>query len=555
MFAKAFLVVAVILAFAEAQSQSSHSIDSLQRELLMSKSNLEKIGITLLLADWISESSPQLALEYANESRQLAVKLNSDSLLTRSYLSQANIFLHLGNYPRALQLYQKAIQICEKMGDAFLLANGYGNTGTIYYQLGDHPNALKYYKNALLEFEKVQTKLDAGRMGKKASLLNNIGIIYEEAKDFENAIRYYNEAYALSEKTGDDKMMANVLNNQGTLYRDKGDLKSASRLYHRAMAIRKKNNNKMGVTRSYHNLGQFHSEKMNDLDSATFYQNKAVQLGKEIGSWETVRSSTDELYKLYREKGMFKDALVALELNRQVNDSLFNKESTRRMAQLEMQFEFDRQQSLAKTQQKERELYYWMSGGGLVLLLVIVTLLFFLQRNKTRRSQLEQANMEIEQAKLKSDLAIKDKELATNIMYLLNKNELINSISEKLIGIKDQVAHEYQPSIQKVVLDLQSNLQPELWQEFEFRFQQVHEQFYKKLNEKFPDLSPSERRLCAFLKLNMTTKEISAITHQNAKSIDVARTRLRKKLNLTGTDHNLVSYLSQLETSSYEKAE
>jgi DNA-binding CsgD family transcriptional regulator len=67
------------------------------------------------------------------------------------------------------------------------------------------------------------------------------------------------------------------------------------------------------------------------------------------------------------------------------------------------------------------------------------------------------------------------------------------------------------------------------------------------LNEKFPDLSPSERRLCAFLKLDMTTKEISAITHQNAKSIDVARTRLRKKLNLTGTDHNLITFLAHLE--------
>jgi DNA-binding CsgD family transcriptional regulator len=132
-------------------------------------------------------------------------------------------------------------------------------------------------------------------------------------------------------------------------------------------------------------------------------------------------------------------------------------------------------------------------------------------------------------------------------MYLLNKNELINTISEKLLSIKQQVNAESQSAVQKVVLDLQSNLQPELWQEFEFRFQQVHEKFYKILNEKFPDLSPSERRLCAFLKLDMTTKEISAITHQNAKSIDVARTRLRKKLNLTGTDHNLITFLAHLE--------
>jgi DNA-binding CsgD family transcriptional regulator len=217
-----------------------------------------------------------------------------------------------------------------------------------------------------------------------------------------------------------------------------------------------------------------------------------------------------------------------------------------------MQFEFDRQQNLLEAKQKEKELYAWMVGGGLTLMLIIVSLLFFLQRNKTKRSELEQAHLQLERSNLKNDIAIKDKELAANIMYLLNKNELINSISEKLLEIKSQLSTENQPAIQRVVLDLQSNLQPELWQEFDFRFQQVHEQFYKILNERFPDLTPSDRRLCAFLKLNMTTKEISAITHQNAKSIDVARTRLRKKLDLTGTDHNLVIFLSRLDNSYSE---
>ncbi|MOA30278.1 hypothetical protein D3C78_1513540 [compost metagenome] len=131
-------------------------------------------------------------------------------------------------------------------------------------------------------------------------------------------------------------------------------------------------------------------------------------------------------------------------------------------------------------------------------------------------------------------------------MHLIQKNELIDNISEKLLEIKLKTRDESQPIVQKVINDLQSNIQPDLLQEFEYRFQQVHEEFYTILNERFPNLSPSERRLCAFLKLNMTTKEISSITHQNIKSIEIARTRLRKKLNLTGTDQNLVTFLAQL---------
>jgi len=530
-------------------SQHSRSADSLQHELLKTQADDKRAKINLALSEQMRESSPLLALEYARESESVAKRIKSDSLLATSYLSQANIFFHLGNYPRAMQLYQSIITIGKKTNDSFILAAGYGNIGLIYYQQNDFKNALKYYRESLVEFRKIQSQLDNARLKKEATLLSNIGVVYEQTKKFDSANFYYRDAYVLSDKLGDDKMMANILNNQGTLYRDKGDVPSAHQFYHKALRLRKAKKNKLGMTRSFNNLGQFFVETERNDDSAVFYLKQAIDLGKEIGYWQTVSSSTELLYKLYQQKGKYKEAYETLELNRQVNDSLFNVESSRKIAQLEMQFEFDRQQSLLAAKQKERELYTWMGGGALTFLLIIVTLLFFLQRSKTKRSELEQAHLQLERASLKNDLAIKDKELATNIMYLLNKNELINSMSEKLLEIKGQLAAENQPAIQKVVLDLQSNLQPELWQEFDFRFQQVHEQFYKVLNERFPDLSPSDRRLCAFLKLNMTTKEISAITHQNVKSIDVARTRLRKKLNLTGIDHNLVSFLLQLDNS------
>ena len=527
-------------------SQHERLVDSLQHELLKAKTDADKIKITLLLSDQMLESNPLFALEYANESELIAKRIKSDSLLAISYLNQANIFLQLGNYPRALQLYQNQIKIAQRINDSYLLSRAYGNIGTIYYRQENFISALLYYQRALNEFGKIQSHLDNAKFSRKASLLSNIGVIYEQTKRYDSVNRYYKEAFEISEKMGDDKMMTNILNNQGTLYSDKGDIPSAYKFYHRAFALRKKKNNKLGIARSYSNLGEFHV-KIKNPDSAIFYFEHAIAQGKEISNWQTVSLATGELYKLYQQKGNYKNAFETLELNRQVNDSIFSDESTRKIAQLEMQFEFDRQQSLLDAKQKEKELYAWMAGGALVFLLIIVTLLFFLQRNKTRRSELEQKHLQLERISLKNDLAIKDKELATNIMYLLNKNELINHISEKLLDIKNQLSAENQPAIQKVVLDLQSNLQPELWQEFEFRFQQVHEQFYKTLNERFPDLSPSDRRLCAFLKLNMTTKEISAITHQNAKSIDVARTRLRKKLSLTGTDQNLVSFLSQLD--------
>ncbi|MGC4021789.1 MAG: tetratricopeptide repeat protein [Cyclobacteriaceae bacterium] len=519
-------------------------MDSLKTELIKTKDKKQHARIALDLSSKLLRTNLSEALEYSNAVIEEAHQLKNDSLLLAGQLNQGNIYLQLGNYARAMQLYQ---QVLQKKPDPVMVAIAHGNVGSVYYFQRDHKNALRYYLNASKDYSEIKGLSDKRLLLVKANLMNNIGIIYEETKKFDSARIYYSEGLKLGQQLKEHEITANVLNNLGTFYEDQDSLKLALDYYMKALRLRKENNDMFGLARSHHNLGQFYNDRFNQIDSAIENLNKSIDIGTRVGAWQTVGSAADMLYRAYYKKKNYRDALDALAYARQVNDSLFNEENTRKIAQLEMQFEFDKKQAMIEASQKEKELYYWMTGGGLVLMLVIVTLLFFLQRSRTKRSELEQAHLQLEKINLKNDLAIKDKDLAINIMYLLNKNELINHLSEKLLDIKNGASPETQTSIQKVILDLQANLQPELWQEFEFRFQQVHEQFYKVLNERFPDLSPSERRLCAFLKLNMTTKEISAITHQNAKSIDVARTRLRKKLNLTGTDHNLVTFLSQLD--------
>jgi DNA-binding CsgD family transcriptional regulator len=76
-------------------------------------------------------------------------------------------------------------------------------------------------------------------------------------------------------------------------------------------------------------------------------------------------------------------------------------------------------------------------------------------------------------------------------------------------------------------------------------FEKVHTDFYPKLVKKIPDISIRERRLCAFLKMNMSTKEIASITFQSQNAIDVAKHRLRKKLG-TDTDEDLTNFLITL---------
>ena len=91
--------------------------------------------------------------------------------------------------------------------------------------------------------------------------------------------------------------------------------------------------------------------------------------------------------------------------------------------------------------------------------------------------------------------------------------------------------------------ELKQELSPNAWKEFEVQFNDVHPGFQNRLLEKFPDLSPTERRICTFLRLDMNTREIASLTGQTFKSLEVARTRIRKKMDLTH-ENNLTNFVA-----------
>ncbi|WP_316815708.1 tetratricopeptide repeat protein [Pedobacter nyackensis] len=543
-----FILIAFFLFQQIVNGQSNVYADSLKNLLNRTKSVEEKLRLTIQLSEEFYKPNPTLALLYAKQSEQLANQINSDSMLNKAYVNQATSYLHMGNYPHALQLYFKAIPGAQKLGDSYTLFSIYERMGILYHFENDNNNALKYFFQALKQFslKKPENKKQTER---KAALLKNIGIVFNETKKYDESAQYFNEALNLARQLNDHELIANVINDQASLYLNLGKSDLAFKQFKEAMEIRKKYNDEWGLTRSYLNIGQFYLTRK-DYKSAEAYLKDAIALGKKVQFWQNVNTASLYLFQLYKEKGDLSNALNTLELNKTVNDTLYDEERTRKIGQLETQFEFERKQLEFEVKQREKNLYYWLAGVTLGLSLIIVTLLFYLQKNKTRNVQLEQAHLTLEKIELERNIELKDKELTTNILQLIQKNELIEEVSEKLYDYKRNASEESQLVIQKVLADLQSNLHPELLQEFEFRFQQVHQEFFNILNEKYPNLSPSERRLCAFLKLNMTTKEISAITYQSTKSIEIARTRLRKKLNLTGTDLNLVNFLIQLDAKN-----
>ncbi|MFN8256411.1 MAG: 7TM diverse intracellular signaling domain-containing protein [Bacteroidales bacterium] len=155
--------------------------------------------------------------------------------------------------------------------------------------------------------------------------------------------------------------------------------------------------------------------------------------------------------------------------------------------------------------------------------------------NQLREQQILLLKQENEITQLKSQLLQneiheKNKEIAINAMQITQKDLLLGNLHEKLKKLQPETAGSNKKEINEIVQNLNTQQKDTFWKEFEVYFEQMHNGFFSKLEEKCPSLKRSEKRLCAFLKVGMTSKEIASITQKNYKSIEVLRVRLRKKL-------------------------
>ena len=136
--------------------------------------------------------------------------------------------------------------------------------------------------------------------------------------------------------------------------------------------------------------------------------------------------------------------------------------------------------------------------------------------------------------KLETEIRYKNQELASSTMNLITKNEVIAGIKQKLaVIVKKDQNPDTRKSINKIIREIDSNISiDEDWKQFEFHFDEVHGNFSYRMKEAFPNLSPQEMKLCAYLRLNLSSKEIAQLLNISIRGVEIARYRLRKKLNL-----------------------
>lgn len=173
-----------------------------------------------------------------------------------------------------------------------------------------------------------------------------------------------------------------------------------------------------------------------------------------------------------------------------------------------------------------------------------------LEQDEIRKKESEAKEREIakiQTEKLQAELASKNRELSNSAMTLVYKNELLQKLSSEISKLKDEqgnkLSEDQTKKIQKVITDGMNDERD--WNLFENSFNEAHESFFKKLKAKHPDLVPNDLKLCAYLRMNMSSKEMSSLLNITLRGVEIRRYRLRKKLEVPH-DKNLTEFLMEL---------
>lgn len=144
--------------------------------------------------------------------------------------------------------------------------------------------------------------------------------------------------------------------------------------------------------------------------------------------------------------------------------------------------------------------------------------------------------------KLQADIRTKSNDLAHSTMHLVQKNELLMKIQRELSRLRSQPGMDHR-AFDRLLRLIDENLSnEEEWETFEQNFNEIHDQFFKKLLEEHPDLTHGDLRLAALLRLNLSSKEIAPLLSISIRGVENKRYRLRKKIGLEG-DSNLIEHL------------
>jgi tetratricopeptide (TPR) repeat protein/DNA-binding CsgD family transcriptional regulator len=515
----------------------------------------------------------------------------------------------LSQFDNAELYYNKALDIARQINDTEEIATNLNNLGQVYCAWGEYDKAISSFTGAL--------ELDEERQIEEyiSVDLNNIGKVYFSWKKFDKAIEYYNEALEKAVSLSNEPMQAIRLSNIGQAYEALGEYDLALDFLEKALAIDQSHGNKtkVGIRLShigmvnmkqekyatarqnlnasleiFEEMGIAHSQaitlnhlgdlvaQQKEYNQALAYYNRSLDISREIGLRAQELRSLLGISEAHQQLGNYSAALINYKHYALLNDSIFDEEKHRQVAEFEARYETEKKEkenALLKQEakiQRNQKTIFIISGFGILLVAMLFIFLFntkrksLIQNKKLHEKENRLHGLEMEKQEKEKDhlqkvlfaeeqinklqqekLQQKNRELSTSTLHILNKNEVLGNIRKMAEQAVADINQDKNACFANLIHEIDSNTNlDEQWDQFKLHFESVHKGFFTKLTRDFPNLTQNELKLCAYLRMNLSTKEIAQMLHISTESVTTKRYRLRKKLKLDN-EENLVGFIGK----------
>jgi DNA-binding CsgD family transcriptional regulator len=464
-----------------------------------------------------------------------------------------------GRLNQGLEYLEEAAKIYKAIDDKNRLINVMNATAGIYTDLAKiHSNDSNYLEIGYMKLMEVNSM--AKELGHLTMIANSnalLGDIFRMKKNFAKSISLYKEAWFIADSIGNKNMSTDIWGVIGFSFYESGQIDSARIYLTQAIAASRMYNYEPLSIKYSIELGRTYIST-GDYAVAQNILTQTEKQARSLGFWNYLNDIIKMKVEIFSQLKDFENGLSAMSELDIVTDTLNMIASRDKIALLESSYELDNAELKLAQMEEEKEYQAKIKkiviGGSIPLAaLVIITIVLLWRWNLGKKKMLatqqnlhhlEISNLQLQEKNLKMNLELKNKELAAQALNLVTKENLLKDIRESVTQLNDGV--QSPAAIHAILkqIELSQNRDKD-WNEFKLYFEQVHVDFFKELNSRIGDLSPSEIKLSALLRLNLSIKQCADILGISPESVKMARHRLRKKLQLQ-TEDNLITFLMTL---------
>ena len=383
--------------------QKYSALDSLKIDLADSKTDTGKCFIINKIAKvFYLQSQYDSLINISNKGLEFALNSGSKKYQANFYHWLSGGYQLKGNYEIALSNLLMALKLNEEIGNKSMAAKELNNIGGIYYENKQDPKqALSYYIKSLSLKKELNDSLGI------ASSDNNIGKIYTELKQFDLATSYQEEGRNIVELAGDKLGMATAYNGLGNIYTEKGDYPKALKYRLLAEIIAKDLDNLQVQAMALTGIGRIYLDTKNIAKSKPYYM-EALSLTKKIGFKFGEKNALDALARIAFEQKNYKEAFDLQQELTKLNDTLFNQDSYKRMAEMQVKYESEKKekeiQQLGKEKsdndlllaKRKNELFYFLVA---VLFVLFGVSIFYFRYRAKQQKKIAASEIELKELK------------------------------------------------------------------------------------------------------------------------------------------------------------